>query len=121
MTGRTSMGRLITLAAAIASLLCAAPALAQTQPPAKLPPGPGLVLVNSYCVSCHPVSMITTQRKKAADWASTVQKMADRGSEASPEELNVIIDYLAKALPLETPAATTKTNQRGGLRWIADL
>lgn len=109
------MRRLITLAAALASLLCAAPALAQTQTAAKLPPGPGLELVNSFCVSCHPVSMITTQRKKAVDWASTVQKMADRGGvEASPEELNVIIDYLAKALPLETPAATTKSNQKGG-------
>lgn len=112
--GRTQLRRLITLAAAIASLLSAAPALVQTQAAAKLPPGPGLELVNSYCISCHPVSMITTQRKKAADWASTVQKMADRGTAASPEELDVIIDYLAKALPLETPAATTKTDLKGG-------
>ena len=38
--------------------------------------------------------MITGTRRSAGDWADIVNRMADRGAEATPEELQVIEEYL---------------------------
>lgn len=98
------------------ALVLAAAAVAQAQtPPPRLPPGPGLDLLNERCVSCHPVSMITAQRKDATGWAFTVQQMAARGAEVSPEEMAVMIEYLAAALPpQDAPRRAGATNTRQG-------
>jgi quinoprotein glucose dehydrogenase len=58
------------------------------------PPGPGLTLLQRSCVNCHDINMITATRRRASDWADIVNRMADRGAQATPEELQVIEDYL---------------------------
>jgi mono/diheme cytochrome c family protein len=73
-------------------------------PVATLPPGPALDLINERCSTCHTVGMISSKHKTADAWAATVQQMADRGAEISPEEMAVIVEYLAKNLP-SAPAA----------------
>jgi mono/diheme cytochrome c family protein len=80
----------------------AAAAQAQTPQTMQLPPGAGRDLINERCVSCHPVSTITAQRKDAMGWAVTLQQMADRGAEVSPEEMATIIEYLARTLPAQS-------------------
>jgi cytochrome c5 len=72
---------------------------AQTVAPAGAvaqPPGPGLDLINQRCIYCHSTAQIFSARKTPQEWAETVQKMADRGAEVSPEEQQVMVAYLAK-------------------------
>jgi mono/diheme cytochrome c family protein len=84
-------------AVAAAGLALAGVALAQGAAPAAAPPpGPGLELINQRCVSCHTTSTIFSQRMTPDGWAQTVQVMADRGAEVSPEEQATIAQYLAK-------------------------
>jgi mono/diheme cytochrome c family protein len=73
-------------------------------PPAP-PPGPALSLINERCVSCHTTDTIFSQRKSPADWSATVQLMADRGADVSPDEMATIADYLAKNFPAPAGAA----------------
>ncbi|WP_448664196.1 hypothetical protein ACG3SL_05835 [Sphingomonas sp. CJ20] len=82
----------------------------QTAPASPLPPGPALDLLNQACVSCHTLTTITAKRKSADDWAATIQQMAGRGAEVSPEEAATLTAYLAKNLPAEPAHAAGATH-----------
>ena len=106
------MRNLLMAAAAFVPLaILGARALAADTPaPAGPPPGPGLELINQRCVFCHNTAQIFSQRKAPEVWAATVEQMANRGAEVSPEEMKVIVDYLAKnygapAAPAASPPA----------------
>jgi cytochrome c5 len=90
------MNRLAAGIAALGFSLAAAHAMAADPPAAGAlpPPGPGLDLINERCGFCHTTGQVFAARKTTADWAATVQAMADRGAEVSPEEAKVIADYL---------------------------
>jgi mono/diheme cytochrome c family protein len=70
---------------------------AQTAPPAPAapPPGPALVVIKERCSTCHTTASVFNQRRSADDWAATVQLMVDRGADLSPDDMNMVIDYLA--------------------------
>lgn len=76
---------------------------ADTPPP---PPGAGLDLINQRCVFCHNTVQIFSQHKTPEAWTATVEQMANRGAELSPEEMKTIEDYLAKnyGAPAQPPA-----------------
>jgi len=75
--------------------LASAPLFAQ-QAASDPPPGPGLELIQSSCVGCHDISMITSKRKTREEWSATIGLMADRGAEVTPEEMQIIEDYLSQ-------------------------
>lgn len=86
-----------------------APAAAAAVPP----PGPGLDLINERCGFCHSTAQVFQKRRTEAEWAATVQGMADRGAEVSPEEIKVITAYLVKnyaAVPATPSAGATKAS-----------
>lgn len=59
-----------------------------------MPAGPGLDLIQRSCVSCHDIYMIVGKRRARRDWGDILSRMADRGAEVTPEELQVIEEYL---------------------------
>ena len=83
------------------SVLATAPLLAQA--PAEPPPGPGRELIERSCINCHDIYMITAKRKTPQEWAAIVGLMADRGAEVTPEEMQVIEQYLAQNFPKTAP------------------
>jgi competence protein ComEA len=94
----------VLAAATIASTLPAAGAFQQNQPPAntppanakeELPPGPGKDTFLRICSGCHLTSVATTQRKTADGWTDTVIEMRNRGANASDDDLEQIVQYLA--------------------------
>ena len=103
--------RKVGLAVMVLALsLMGAGALAQQAPAAGAatpPPGPGLDLINERCGFCHTIGQVFQKRRTEADWAATVQGMADRGAEVSPEEIKTITAYLAHnyALAPSAPGA----------------
>ena len=64
--------------------------------PSDPPPGDGLDLIVRSCVGCHDIYMITTKRKSPAEWSTTVEVMAARGAELTPEEMLIIEKYLSQ-------------------------
>lgn len=76
---------------------------AQSAPPAPAagsaaptpPPGPALVVINERCSTCHSTASVFNQHRSADDWAATVQLMVDRGADLTPDDMNMVIDYLA--------------------------
>lgn len=102
----SSAGKLATGMMGLAFAVVAMRGLdAQTAPPAPIapppagtapaPPGPALVVINERCSTCHTTASVFNQRLSADDWAATVQLMVDRGADLSPDDMNMVIDYLA--------------------------
>jgi competence protein ComEA len=71
-----------------------------------LPAGKGKELVENSCGSCHGMDVIVAQHATKDGWASIVDYMVSRGATGTPEEIQTIVDYLAKNFP----AAAAKTN-----------
>lgn len=77
--------------------------LSAAQSPADPPAGPGLDLVKRSCVNCHDIYMIIAKRKTPDQWAQTMELMAARGAEVTPEEMQVIEEYLSRNFSEERP------------------
>jgi competence protein ComEA len=73
-----------------------AAALAQSEP--KLPEGEGKATVERICSQCHDVASFAQSRNTRAGWNIVVDDMVARGAEGTDEELERILDYLAKNL-----------------------
>jgi len=97
---------ILTVAALVPLAALGARALAADPPTTATPaPGPGLDLINQRCIFCHNTAQIFSQHKSPEAWSATVEQMANRGAEVSPEEMKIIVDYLAKNYG--APAAST--------------
>ena len=79
--------------AIIAPLAALAFTLLQAQ---DLPEGKGKDLLQMICADCHGLDVITAQRATKDGWASIVDSMVSRGANGTKEQLDTIIDYLAK-------------------------
>jgi cytochrome c5 len=83
--------RLIALALVAAGLATAAASGAAK--PAK---APGQALVEAKCVTCHPMTMVSTKRKSQAEWEASLDNMIDRGMRASDAEFDLMTTYLTR-------------------------
>jgi mono/diheme cytochrome c family protein len=71
--------------------------LSQTLSQAQdLPDGKGKDLLQQICADCHGLDVITSQRASKDGWASIVDSMVSRGANGTKEQLDTIIEYLAK-------------------------
>lgn len=70
---------------------------------AALPDGPGKDLTIRVCGSCHSPEKATSLHQSSEDWENTVSKMANMGAQATDEEFNTIVAYLAKNFGPEAP------------------
>jgi hypothetical protein len=60
------------------------------------PDGPGKDVFIRVCTRCHEAANSTKLRLTKRQWQGKVYAQADRGAEASGEELDQIVDYLAR-------------------------
>jgi competence ComEA-like helix-hairpin-helix protein len=72
-------------------ILFAWPAHSQDLPEAK-----GRDLYEKICGACHGTDVVFKTRTTKEKWKNTVDEMASRGAEGTDEQLDIIIDYLAK-------------------------
>jgi len=70
--------------------------LAQAQ---DLPDGKGKDLVQNSCGACHGLDVVVAQHATKDGWASIVDYMVSRGASGTPEEIQTIVEYLAKNYP----------------------
>src|SRR5580698_3323410 len=64
--------------------------------PQDLPEANGRDLYEKICGSCHGTDVVFKTRTTKEKWKDTVDEMAARGAEGTDEQLDTIIDYLAK-------------------------
>ena len=64
--------------------------------PQELPEAKGRDLYEKICGSCHGTDVVFKTRTTKEKWKNTVDEMASRGAEGTDEQLDTIIDYLAK-------------------------
>ena len=74
-----------------------------------LPDAPAKKLVITVCSGCHDLGTAIGDKRSAAGWKDTVDKMADRGARATDEEFAAITEYLTKYFGL--PAKVEKTSK----------
>jgi competence ComEA-like helix-hairpin-helix protein len=72
--------------------------------PATLPEGEGSRLTMRVCGGCHGIEVATSYRLTKAGWSRVVDKMALDGANATDEEFDLIVAYLAKNFG-KTPSA----------------
>lgn len=78
-----------------------------------LPEGKGKDLVTKICADCHGVDIIVAQRETKDGWASIVDAMVAKGASGTKEELDTIVDYLAKNYPQEKKNLDRAPNAAG--------
>jgi competence protein ComEA len=60
-----------------------------------LPPGAAKDTVIKVCTACHGPARFRRLRLAAGNWSDTVDDMVDRGAQATPEQIEAIVAYLA--------------------------
>lgn len=65
----------------------------------SLPAGSGRDLMIRVCSQCHAPDNAASQELDPAGWKSLVDQMASKGAEATDEEFDQIVHYLANAFP----------------------
>ena len=74
-----------------------APLFAQEVAPSRtLTPGKGADLTMARCALCHEITHITRTRLSRGEWEHNVQNMIERGMPIAPDEIPLVVDYLAK-------------------------
>ena len=109
----TTSWPLVLLVVATVSLC----AMAQTTPPPAAPPtqqeldslpaGPGKVLVQIFCVSCHSIKTVTSKRGTEEEWDKTVDKMISaHGAPLSDADADTVVNYLSTNFGPSTPKSS---------------
>ncbi len=78
-----------------------------------LPDGPGKVMVENQCGSCHGLEQVMQHRDSKDGWTSVIDYMVSRGMTATDEEVKTMIEYLAKSYPPEPSPAKGKGKSKG--------
>jgi|WetSurMetagenome_2_1015567.scaffolds.fasta_scaffold413707_2 mono/diheme cytochrome c family protein len=73
-----------------------------------LPDGPGKVLVETQCASCHGLDQVVQHKDTKDGWSALVDYMVSRGMAATDEEAKTMVEYLAKTFPNEPKPAKGK-------------
>jgi cytochrome c5 len=71
----------------------------------ELPDGEGKAIATENCQACHKLTNLTKAHKSLDDWKETVQTMIDRGANVTPDQVDTLVQYLAKNFGPKTASA----------------
>ena len=63
---------------------------------AQLPDGTGKDAVKKICSACHELETVTGSLRTRIGWQQNVDDMIARGAEGSDDEMQAVVEYLAK-------------------------
>jgi competence protein ComEA len=64
--------------------------------PPSLPPGKAKAIVEHECAGCHVLKVVTSKRASKEQWSVLVDQMISRGADVPDEEIETVVEYLAK-------------------------
>ena len=73
----------------------------------QLPEGPGKATVQAACSQCHGLDRVTSSGRSRNQWNTVVQEMMKEGAQVVPDQVAVVVDYLATHFPETMTPATT--------------
>jgi competence ComEA-like helix-hairpin-helix protein len=76
----------------------------------SLPPGKGQEIVQQQCTGCHVLKVVTSKRASKEQWSALVDQMISRGADVPDEEIENVVNYLAKNFGASTEPAATEKN-----------
>jgi len=76
--------------------------------PVVLPPGPAKATIEAKCKRCHDLNKIVAQHQDAKWWATTLDKMVQRGLEIEPEDQVQVVKYLSKNFGVKSGGRSSK-------------
>jgi competence ComEA-like helix-hairpin-helix protein len=80
-----------------------------------LPPGEGQAIVQQKCASCHALKVVTGKRASRQQWSTILDQMITRGADVSDDEIDTLLDYLAKNFgPATGQTGAEKGHERTG-------
>lgn len=82
--------------------ICAALFITFANAQEKLPNGRGRETMKRVCGECHSAENVAGMAKTREEWGALVGEMAAVGAQATDDEFNEIVDYLAASFP-KTP------------------
>ena len=62
----------------------------------ELPEGDGKAIATENCQACHKLTNLMKAHKSVDDWKETVQTMIDRGANVPADQVDTLVQYLAK-------------------------
>ena len=81
--------------------------------PPSLPPGKAKAIVEHECAGCHVLKVVTSKRASKEQWSALVDQMISRGADVPDEEIETVVEYLAKNFgPAKDSPATEKNPDR---------
>ena len=83
---------------------------AKPQEVPALPDGPGKDTVIELCSGCHAPDNVVIHGQTREDWEGTLSKMVAYGMVGTDDQINEILDYLAKNFP-KPPASKINANK----------
>ena len=88
--------------------------------PPSLPPGKAKAIVEHECAGCHVLKVVTSKRASKEQWSVLVDQMISRGADVPDEEIETVVEYLAKnfgptkgSSAQKNPAAEKTPDRRG--------
>lgn len=69
----------------------------------NLPPGDGKDIVEQKCGGCHAMKVVTSKRASKQQWSTLVDQMVTRGADVQDEDIQTVIDYLARSFGPDVP------------------
>lgn len=79
-------------------MLLVALLLAALHAASPYPDRPGKKIVEKLCSNCHGLKLMEPMRKSRAQWQSSVDEMVTRGMKAEDDEVEAVVNYLARYL-----------------------
>jgi len=70
--------------------------LFRTYGKSELPEGDGRKILESSCVGCHDLSVVTQAKHSKSDWQDVVGRMIGNGAPVDAAQVPTLLDYLSK-------------------------
>jgi hypothetical protein len=67
--------------------------------PAPAPAVDAQALLQQNCTRCHNLDRVTNSRHTAQEWQAIVERMVGKGAQLSPDQIPVVVNYLAATYP----------------------
>jgi competence protein ComEA len=81
-------------------------------PAQSLPPGEGQDIVQHQCSGCHALKVVTSKRASRQQWSTLVDQMVSRGADVADDDIETVVQYLAKNFAPTPDASSTKSSEQ---------
>jgi len=86
-----------------------------------LPDGKAKAIVQTACSECHGLDQVVSNPMSSEKWRATVNKMVKKGASVSPDQIDMVVEYLSVYFAQDKINVNTASSQdlQTGLQFTA--